>query len=115
MSYPSTMPGSGLVLGVHIGHDRSAALVENGNFIGHGAQERRDRIRMSPSGQIPFQAIASVLRQTSYTVHDVDAVGFTFENCTVDRMADRFEEDLAFYFDLPKITPIPASHHVAPP
>jgi carbamoyltransferase len=107
------MPGSGLVLGVHIGHDRSAALVENGKFIGHVAQERLDRIRMSPSGQIPFQAIASVLRQTSYTVHDVDAVGFTFENCTVDRMADRFEEDLAFYFDLPKITTIPVSHHVA--
>lgn len=104
---------SGLVLGVHVGHDRSAALVENGRLIAHIAQERLDRVKMSPGGGIPFQAIVSVLAQTGHAIHDVDAVGFSYENCTVDRVAARFEEDLAFYFDLPHIATIPVSHHVA--
>jgi carbamoyltransferase len=102
-----------LVLGVHIGHDRSAALVKNGRLIAHIAQERLDRVKMSPGSQIPFQAIAAVLAQTDHTIHDVDAVGFSFDNCAVDRLAARFEEDLAFHFDLPKITTIPVSHHIA--
>jgi carbamoyltransferase len=104
---------SGLVLGVHMGHDRSAALVENGKFLGHIAQERLDRVKMSPGSGIPVQAINSVLAQTGHTIHDVDAVGFSFENCKVERLATRFEEDLACYFDLPRITTIPVSHHVA--
>ncbi len=108
-----TRRSSGLVLGVHIGHDRSAALVENGRLIAHIAQERLDRVKMSPGGGIPFQAIVSVLAQTGRTIHNVDAVGFSFENCTVDRLANRFEEDLACYFELPSITTIPVSHHVA--
>jgi carbamoyltransferase len=107
------IPGSGLVLGVHIGHDRSSALVKNGRLIAHVAQERLDRVKMSAGSQIPFQAIVAVLGQTGYTIRDVDAVGFSFENCEVDRVTAWFEEQLACYFDLPKITAIPVSHHVA--
>lgn len=113
VSYSITSRRSGLVLGVHIGHDRSAALVEDGRLIAHIAQERLDRVKMSPGADIPFQAIVSVLTQTGHTIHDVDAVGFSFDNCTVDRLAARFEEDLAFYFDIRSITTIPVSHHVA--
>jgi carbamoyltransferase len=109
----ATLPGAGLVLGVHIGHDRSAALVENGRLIAHVAQERLDRVKMSPGSRIPFQAIVAALGQTGHTINDVDAVGFSFENCMVDRLAAWFEEQLACYFDLPKITAIPVSHHVA--
>lgn len=108
-----TCRGSGLVLGVHIGHDRSAALVKNGELIAHIAQERLDRVKMSPGSWIPVQAIVAVLAQTGHTIHDVDAVGFTFENCMVDRLAARFEEDLAFHFDLASVTTIPISHHLA--
>jgi len=114
MSHPTAiMPGSGLVLGVHIGHDRSAALVKNGRLIAHIAQERLDRVKMSSGSGIPFRAVTAALAQTGYTIHDVDAVGFTFENCVVDRLAAWFEEQLACYYDLPKITTIPVSHHVA--
>lgn len=105
--------GSGLVLGVHIGHDRSAALVKNGRLIAHVAQERLDRVKSSAGSQIPFQAIVAALGHTGYTIHNVDAVGFSFENCMVDRLAAWFEDQLACYFDLPKIAAIPVSHHVA--
>jgi len=107
------IPGAGLVLGVHIGHDRSAALVKNGRLIAHIAQERLDRVKMSPGSRIPFQAIVAALGQTGYTIRDVDAFGFSFENCMVDRFAAWFEEQLACYFDLTRITAIPVSHHVA--
>ncbi len=108
-----TCRGSGLVLGVHIGHDRSAALVENGRLIGHIAQERLDRVKFSSGCQIPIQAIAAVLAQVGRTIHDVDAVGFSFENCEVNKLAGRFEDDLSVYFDLPDITCIPVTHHLA--
>src|SRR5882724_3387998 len=114
MTHPTApMSGSALVLGVHIGHDRSAALVKNGKFIAHVAQERLDRVKMSPGSQIPFPAITAALKQTGYTMHDVDAVGFTFENCMVDQLANWFQEQLAFYFDCPGIIALPVSHHVA--
>jgi carbamoyltransferase len=107
------MSGSGLVLGVHIGHDRSAALVKNGRLIAHVAQERLDRVKMSAGSKIPFQAIAAVLSQTGYTIHDVDAVGFSFENCTVERVTAQFAEDLTYHFNVSKIAVIPVSHHLA--
>jgi carbamoyltransferase len=113
MSRSKGIVGSGLVLGVHIGHDRSAALVNNGRFIAHVAQERLDRVKMSPGSQIPFQAIVAALSQTGHTIQEVDAVGFTFENCMVNQMGTWFQEQLACYFDLPTITVIPVSHHVA--
>src|SRR5690349_13101614 len=104
---------SGLVLGIHIGHDRSAALVKNGKLIAHLAQERLDRIKMSAGSRIPFSAIEAILKQPGYTIQDVNAVGFTFENCIVDRLADWFGEQLACYFDVPGIAAFPVSHHVA--
>lgn len=109
----SSTRGSGLVLGIHIGHDRSAALVKNGRLIAHIAQERLDRIKMSAGSRIPFPAIEAVLKQTGHTINDVNAVGFTFENCMVERLAAWFEEQLACYFDVSEISAIPVSHHVA--
>jgi len=100
---------SGLVLGVHLGHDQSAALVEDGKLIAHIAH----RGKILPSLGLPFQAIVSILAQTGHTINDVDAVGYSFKNCTVERSAGRFEEDFAFYFEIPGITTIPVSHHVA--
>jgi carbamoyltransferase len=105
--------GSGLVLGVHVGHDRSAALVDNGRLMAHIAEERLDRVKMSPGSRIPVRSIEAVLSQTSHTIHDVDAVGFSFENCTAKRLAARFQEDLTFHFDLPKMTTVPVPHHLA--
>src|SRR5581483_3940722 len=109
----AVLSGSGLALGVHIGHDRSAALVKNGKLIAHVAQERLDRVKMSPGSSIPFQAIVAVLGQTGYTIRDVDAVGFSFENCMVDQLSSWFEDQFTCYFDISKITTIPVSHHLA--
>ena len=41
-------------LGIHIGHDRCAALVKNGKLIASLAQERIDRIKHSDSSEIPY-------------------------------------------------------------
>jgi carbamoyltransferase len=68
---------------------------------------------MSAGSRIPFSAIEAILKQTGYTIHDVNAVGFTFENCIIDRLAAWFGEQLACYFDVPGIAAFPVSHHVA--
>ena len=49
-------------LGIHIGHDRCAALVKNGRLLASLAQERLDRIKHSDASEIPYEAIDSLLR-----------------------------------------------------
>src|SRR5258708_36374944 len=46
-----------VVLGVHIGHDRGAAVVSGGKLAGALAQERVDRRKHSPSPELPYAAI----------------------------------------------------------
>ena len=60
-----------IVLGIHIGHDRAAALLKDGYIIGSIAQERLDRIKHSRSVMIPYDAIDSIMAQLSRQKFDV--------------------------------------------
>lgn len=108
-----TRKRSGLVLGVHLGEYPSAALVQDGKLIAHIAEERVDYAKTVRPSSISFQAIVSILAQTNHTIRDIDAIGYSFKNCTIERLATRFKEELAFFFEIPTITTIPVSHHVA--
>ncbi len=61
-------------LGIHIGHDRCAALVKNGELQASLAQERIDRIKHSDSSEIPYQAIDAILDYCQITVDMIDYV-----------------------------------------
>lgn len=45
------------VLGIHIGHDRCAALVIGGTLIASIAEERLDRAKHSTSDTLPMLSI----------------------------------------------------------
>ena len=64
-----------ITLGIHIGHDRCAAVIKNGSLIGSIAQERVDRIKHSSSSEIPYEAIEKLLEYLSIDICNVSYVG----------------------------------------
>ena len=60
------------ILGIHIGHDSSAALVRDGKIVTDVAEERFTRIKHY-SG-MPIHAIAYALKSQHLTMADIDAI-----------------------------------------
>lgn len=60
------------ILGIHIGHDSSAALVRDGRIVADVAEERFTRIKHY-SG-LPINAIAYCLKSQNLAMADIDAV-----------------------------------------
>ena len=64
-------------LGISIGHDRGAAVIQDGKLLGALAQERIDRIKHSSSSSLAFDCIDKLLKYLKITIHDIDCIGFS--------------------------------------
>lgn len=64
-------------LGISIGHDRGAAVIQDGKLLGALAQERIDRIKHSSSSSLAFDCIDELLKYLKITIHDIDCIGFS--------------------------------------
>lgn len=60
------------ILGVHIGHDSSAALVKDGQIISDVAEERFTRTKHYAG--LPIQAIEYCLSSNNFTIKDIDII-----------------------------------------
>jgi carbamoyltransferase len=60
------------VLGLHVGHDSSAAVVVDGRVVADAAEERFSRVKHD--GGLPVRAIASCLELAGLALGDLDAV-----------------------------------------
>jgi carbamoyltransferase len=68
-----------VVLGIHHGHDSSAAIVKDGKIIADVQEERFSRIKHSSNA--PLKAIAYCLKQAGISnINDVDYISFSNEN-----------------------------------
>ncbi|MDO5399234.1 MAG: hypothetical protein Q4G33_15055, partial [bacterium] len=56
-----------LSLGIHVGHDRGACIIQNGKVLAALANERIDRIKHSQSIQIPFDVIDVLLNYCNFS------------------------------------------------
>lgn len=64
-----------IVLGIHIGHDSSAALIVDGTVVADVAEERFNRIKHFAG--IPFQSINFCLKHANITMDQVTALATT--------------------------------------
>lgn len=64
-------------LGIHVGHDRGACIIKDGEVIAAIANERLDRIKHSNSTEIPFQSIDTLLENCNLTINDISAIGLS--------------------------------------
>jgi carbamoyltransferase len=67
------------VLGIHIGHDSSAALIVDGKIVADVAEERFSRTKHY-SG-LPVQAVGYCLHSQNLTMADLDAVAIPTQGC----------------------------------
>ena len=77
-----------IVLGIHIGHDRAAALLKDGYIIGSIAQERLDRIKHSRSVMIPYDAIDSLLNYHSINIRKISCVAISGDALEADTILE---------------------------
>jgi carbamoyltransferase len=101
-----------IVLGVHLGHDRGAALVRNGVLWYAIAQERVDRLKHSPSPEIPRQAIEALVGVTGIRLNDIDAVGISYTNVSIDSIIDQIATEFRDLYDVEGMPIFGVSHHI---
>ena len=87
------------VLGIHVGHDRSVALIKNGDVVGNIPQERLDRIKHSRSTALPFDAIDAILKYHSIAINDVDCVGLSGDAMEADNILSTIKSELYSHYN----------------
>jgi len=100
-----------VVLGVHIGHDRGAAVVSGGKLAGALAQERVDRRKHSPSPELPYAAIDALLRYLHVTPQQLRAVAFSYTNVRIADILPQLRDEFRDHYQLPTIDVHGISHH----
>lgn len=99
-----------IVLGVHVGHDRAAALIKNGDIIGSIAQERLDRIKHSRSVAIPFDAIDALLKYHNIKIEDISCVGLSGDAMEAENILEAIKSDFYIHYAC-KLPIYFVSHH----
>lgn len=102
-----------LAVGLHIGHDRSVSVVEDGVLVAHLAQERIDRVKHSRSVAFPREALFSVLDSIGANIDDVGAFGLTYAFVQMDRILPGLAEELRHELGLGDVPVHGVGHHLA--
>lgn len=98
-------------LGVHIGHDRGAAIVVDGKIAACVAEERLDRRKHSPSPELPFRSIRAVLAACDLTANDLAGVAISYTNVVIGGIVDQLAAELRDGLAHPDLIVLGASHH----
>lgn len=100
-------------LGIHLGHDRGVAVLEDGRLVCNLAQERIDRVKHSNSPEVPREALAAVLEYTGIAREDIGAVGVSYTNVDIRAIVQEIAAELATVDGLCNATVMGISHHDA--
>lgn len=98
-------------LGIHIGHDRGAALVSAGGLVAQIAEERLDRKKHSNSLELPLKSIAAVLETGGVRASDLGAVGISGTNFEMERIIPLLREEVRDALDAPHLRVVGVGHH----
>lgn len=74
-----------ICLGIHLGHDRCAAVVKNGKVISAIAEERIDRIKYSKGDTLPIKSINYVLNQSEILPNQINLVAITHSGVPINK------------------------------
>ena len=100
-------------LGINIGHDRGAAIVKDGQLIGAIAQERIDRIKHSPSTQVPYQAIDHLLAYLGIGFQEINYIGISSIAVDSNRLIDFYSRELIAHYGHSEVTIFSVPHHLS--
>lgn len=100
-------------MGIHIGHDRGAALIKDGILIGAISEERLDRVKFSYSTEIPYKSIDALMKYHNITFTDIDNIGITFAAVNIDMLKRYYSEQLCEHYNVEAVDVVMISHHLA--
>lgn len=83
-----------ICLGIHIGHDRGAAITKNGLLIGQLSEERLDRVKHSNSPELPKRAISKLLEWHRIGIKQITAVGISYTNVNIDSIIEELSDEI---------------------
>jgi carbamoyltransferase len=98
-------------LGIHIGHDRGAALVREGELVAQMSEERLDRIKHSNSPMLPYKSIRAVLEIAGITPDRLGTIGISYTNVVITDIIDQLSDEIREFLDLPDIPVYGLGHH----
>ncbi len=104
------MPGRH-ALGIHIGHDRSAAVVSDGELVAQMAEERLDRRKHSNSPELPLKSIAAVLGIAGLSAADIGVVGISYTSVDIDKITHLLAAELRDALGRPQLDVLGIGHH----
>lgn len=88
-----------IVLGIHVGHDRSAAILKNGKVIGSIAQERLDRVKHSRSTALPYDAIDSLLKYHCVNINEISCVAISGDAMEAEVILETIKSDFYSHYN----------------
>lgn len=98
-------------LGIHIGNDRGAALVIDGQLVAQMAEERLDRRKHSNSPELPDKSIAAVLEIAGIGRKQLGTIGISYTNVVIDEIVDQLTPEVRELLKLPSIPVHGIGHH----
>lgn len=98
-------------LGVHIGHDRGAALVKDGVLVACVAEERLDRRKHSNSPEIPIHAIRVILDMEGIRADSLAAAAVSYTNVVIGDVISQLADELRDFLKVPTLQIFGANHH----
>jgi len=98
-------------LGIHIGHDRGASVVSDGNLVASVAEERLDRRKHSNSPDLPRRAIEAVLKIAGLSAKDLAAVGISYTNVAISDVIGQLTEEVRDALGEPTLEVFGVGHH----
>ncbi|MFW5498401.1 MULTISPECIES: carbamoyltransferase family protein [unclassified Maridesulfovibrio] len=102
------------ILGLHIGHDRGAALINNGKIVSAISEERLDRVKHSPADLLPELAIEYVLNESKISKQEITHIGITFGgNIIYEDVVEGWIRSISAEFDLTEDNIYFVGHHIA--
>ncbi|MDR0307076.1 MAG: hypothetical protein LBI42_09610 [Chitinispirillales bacterium] len=102
-----------ITLGIHVGHDRGVALIKDNVVIGAISQERIDRIKYSPSSNIPFDSIDKLLGYCNIKLSNISCIGISYDGLEGLSALNLYHEEFLEHYQCEYIPMYLVSHHEA--
>lgn len=104
---------SQIVMGVHTGHDRGAAIVKDHVLIGAISQERIDRNKHSRSYMLPYEAMDALMKYCNLTWDEISCIGIAGDALETDHILNFLRTDFSEHYQRSDVPFMSISHHLA--
>lgn len=98
-------------LGIHIGHDRGAAIVCNGRLVAQMAEERLDRRKHSNSAELPAKSVAEALAIAGLRGEEIGSVGVSYTNVVIGDIVEQLAPEIRELLNAPSVSVRGVGHH----